>query len=85
MRIPADMSSVRGSKRTFRGMSRATALCTALYNIVLLVANAKQIADNYMKVTIVYTQIREGYTNLERCCERTVLCRNKNVVTDQID
>ena len=58
MRIPADMSSVRGSKRTYRGMSRATALCTALDNIVLLVANAKRIADNYTKVTIVDTQIR---------------------------
>ena len=58
---------------------------TVLDTAALLVANAKQITDNHMKVTLLHKQISEGNKNLEHCCERPVLCRNKNVVISQID
>ena len=57
---------------------------SVLDNVALLVVNAKQIADKHLKVAIVYTQI-SARQDLEHCYERAVLCRNKNVVTDQID
>ena len=60
MRIPADVSSVRGSERIVVRVERMQQpLCglTVLDTVAVLVANVKQIADNHLKVTLLFTQI----------------------------
>ena len=61
MRIPADVSSVGGRYPILEGIRRMQQpFCglTALDTVALLVANAKQIANNHLTVTILYMQIR---------------------------
>ena len=60
LRIPADVPSVRGSERIAVRVERMQQpLCelAVLDTVALLVANAKQLANNHLKVTILYTQI----------------------------
>ena len=55
MRIPADVSSVRGSERIVVRVERMQQpLCglNVLDTVALLVANAKQIANNHLKTTL---------------------------------